>query len=399
MQEILKNAVLAAFPELSGQLHLDRYARVTAIADAPKEGASSEAFRPRFAVDIQILQADLSPDERFPPLTAVPLPVPGGAGLEAGNLAFPEPGAIVVVGFAYGRPDCPIIRSIYPLDSSLPALKPGELLMQKNAETFQRADAEGNWQRASSGNIKDESLTRETKAMSATADYGTETRKISEHSREEVGGIKSIEVGGVLNLTAGQRADLGAIGPLNLTAGADSTHSTGGKATETVGQDHASTVKGGRSIQIAKGRTETVGQGQSLKVGADQALDVGGNQQNMIQGEQTSTVGGPSVENIGGNKTINAANISLNASGKLSMKSKKGGGSGINFFQELLSALDETKASLDQVKAALDVLSHHTHPQAAPINEGSAVSSHSAGSSAHAGGLQGHADRIRSIVE
>ena len=45
--------------------------------------------------------------------TAVPLPVPVGAGGEAGVFAPPRPEALVVVGFAYGRQDYPIIRQIY----------------------------------------------------------------------------------------------------------------------------------------------------------------------------------------------------------------------------------------------------------------------------------------------
>ena len=68
-------------------------ARVLAVADAPGQGAASERFRPRYAVDIQILTADGEPDPAFPTYTAVPLPVPTGAGQEKGFFSFPEPGA------------------------------------------------------------------------------------------------------------------------------------------------------------------------------------------------------------------------------------------------------------------------------------------------------------------
>lgn len=85
MQDFLKKAILRLFPELSGGLHLDRYGRVLAIADAPSQGASSERFRPRFAADIEILTADMEPDPAFPHYTAVPLPVPLG---QAARLAF-----------------------------------------------------------------------------------------------------------------------------------------------------------------------------------------------------------------------------------------------------------------------------------------------------------------------
>ena len=120
MREAIRRAVKGLFPELGAGLHLDRYARVLAVADAPGQGAASERFRPRYAVDIQILTADGEPDPAFPTYTAVPLPVPTGAGQEKGFFSFPEPGAQVVVGFAYGRPDHPIIRQTYPLGVSLP---------------------------------------------------------------------------------------------------------------------------------------------------------------------------------------------------------------------------------------------------------------------------------------
>ena len=147
MKQAIKRAMIALFPELGAGLHLDRYARVVAVADAPGEGAASERFRPRFAVDIQILTPDGEPDPAFPVYTAVPLPVQSGAGQEKGLFSFPEPGAQVVVGFAYGRPDHPIIRQVYPFGVSLPAVAQGEQLWQSTPTTFQRADADGNWSR------------------------------------------------------------------------------------------------------------------------------------------------------------------------------------------------------------------------------------------------------------
>ena len=47
MREAIRRAVKGLFPELGAGLHLDRYARVLAVADAPGQGAASERFRPR----------------------------------------------------------------------------------------------------------------------------------------------------------------------------------------------------------------------------------------------------------------------------------------------------------------------------------------------------------------
>ena len=75
MREMIKKIIMELLPELAGGLHLDRYARVLAAGDSPTEGATSERFRPRYAVDLEILGPDMEPDASFPRYSAVPLPV------------------------------------------------------------------------------------------------------------------------------------------------------------------------------------------------------------------------------------------------------------------------------------------------------------------------------------
>lgn len=266
MREMIKKIVMELLPELTGGLHLDRYARVLAVADAPTEGATSERFRPRYAVDLEILGPDMEPDASFPRYSAVPLPVSVGGGQESGTFCFPEEGALVVVGFAYGRQDHPIIRQIFPLGVSLPALERGEVLMQQSPTSFQRVDAQGNWQRETTADIHENSLGRTVKAENYNADLGNESRSVAAHSTESVGSCKTIEAGTVLTLLAGLRADLGSLGALNLTAGGDSTHSTAGSAQETVGKDHTSKVTGNRQIGIAGNRSLTVQGADSVTV-------------------------------------------------------------------------------------------------------------------------------------
>ena len=276
MQAFLKKAILRLFPELSGGLHLDRYGRVLAIADAPNAGASSERFRPRFAADIEILTADMEPDPDFPHYTAVPLPVPLGAGGEAGMFAPPRPGALVVVGFAYGRQDHPIIRQIYGMGDSLPQVGPEEMLLQQSPTTFQRADAGGNWSRETDAGITDKSVSRRVEAMESATELARETRHVSEHSNVEVDGAQTVEVGTVLTLLAGLRVDVGSLGALNLTAGGDSTHSTAGVAQETVGKDHASKVGGNRQIDVAGNRGLTVKGADAVTVQGAEAIKATG---------------------------------------------------------------------------------------------------------------------------
>ena len=279
MREMIKKIIMELLPELAGGLHLDRYARVLAAGDAPTEGATSERFRPRYAVDLEILGPDMEPDKSFPRYSAVPLPVSVGGGQESGTFSFPEEGALCVVGFAYGRQDHPIIRQIFPLGVSLPALERGEVLMQQGPTSFQRVDAQGNWKRETTADIHENSLGRTVKAENYSADLGSESRSVAAHSTESVGSCKTIEAGTVLTMLAGMRADLGSMGALNLTAGGDSTHSTAGSAQETVGKDHTSNVKGNRQIAIAGNRGLTVQGGNAVTVqGADSVT---------VEGEET----------------------------------------------------------------------------------------------------------------
>lgn len=361
MQDAIKAAVLKLFPELSGGLHLDRYARVVALADQPGEGVSCERFRPRFAVDVQILTPAMEPDTAFPLYTAVPLPVPAGAGQECGTFAFPEPGALVVVGFAYGRPDHPIIRQVYPMGVSLPAVAPKEILLQQSPTVLQRADAGGNWTRRTDAAIEDDSMTRTVRTGASVRELAREHVTVSENSAVEIAGMHTLEVGTLFSMLAGLRADLGTLGDLNFTAGGDSTHSTAGHAAETVGKDQSCTVKGSRSIAVTGAQATTTGDGLSETVG----------------GAKSEKVAGASTETAGGDKRVTAENIFLQARGKLTCTAAQGG----------ISLFGEINAALQDIRAALSILATHTHPQTAAIDQGANVAGHASSLDGHIGNL------------
>lgn len=151
MREAIRRAVKGLFPELGAGLHLDRYARVLAVADAPGQGAASSAsarampWTSRYSAD----GSPIRPSDLYggPPSRADR----GGAGERLFQL--PEPGAQVVVGFAYGRPDHPIIRQTYPrrVPSGGGA---GRTASGEHPAVYQRADAGGNWTRATEAKIE-----------------------------------------------------------------------------------------------------------------------------------------------------------------------------------------------------------------------------------------------------
>lgn len=145
MKKVIENIVRRLLPELTGQLHLPRWAKVVALPELPEQDGErgSDAFYPRYAIDVQLLDEN-GTATKSKVLQAVPLPLPG-AGNKAGRLEPPAIGAIVEIAFAYGRPDKPFIRVVLPFGFDLPAIKEGESLNQTCERGYQHIDSEGNF--------------------------------------------------------------------------------------------------------------------------------------------------------------------------------------------------------------------------------------------------------------
>lgn len=145
MEQVIKKIIYRLFPELSAQLHLPRWGKVVALPELPAQDGErrSDAFYPRYAADVQLLD-EHGTATKSKPLQAVPLPL-NGAGNKAGRLEPPAIGSIVEIGFAYGRPDKPFIRTILPFGWDLPAIKAGESRTQTREGVYQHIDEVGNF--------------------------------------------------------------------------------------------------------------------------------------------------------------------------------------------------------------------------------------------------------------
>lgn len=341
MLESVKKAVFRLFPELSAGLHLDRYARVTAVNDTPGKGAVCERFRPRYSVDLTILTPELEPDPAYPVYGAVPLPAPYAAGEESGLFAFPEPGALAVIGFAYGRPDHPVIRQIYPLGASLPQVGPKEIVLQQGPDVFARADDAGNWHKAARFTIAEKSQTRRVEAIDYIVNTATELKKISQHSVTEVQGIASLEAA-LVDLLGAIKVDIGTLGELNLTAGADSTLSAAGNHTETIGGTRFNVTKGNDVESIAGSAERNIGGDSSLTITGGLSFASGGDVEASVGGNHSFSAAASS-ETVAGAKAITGADLTLSSAGvvmALGAKLNISSGGGTNIFDELLECLD-----------------------------------------------------------
>lgn len=243
MEDAIRRSVERQFPELTGGYHLPRFARVVGVADAPASAGICDDFRPRFAVDLELLGPDDEPDPELPMLAGVPLPMSVG-GDEMGFLGFPEEGTRVVVCFAYGLPSKPYVQTILPHGLSLPKVPKGDLVWQHSEDAQQRVDADGNWLRQTEGRIRDKSIERDVESLTNTERHQSSTVEVDDHSTESVGGIKTIEAVGALKLLSGGSASLAALDDLHLASGRDLNLVVAQKLNATIGGDMQERIQG-----------------------------------------------------------------------------------------------------------------------------------------------------------
>lgn len=230
------------FPELASGLHLPKFARVIAPTEAVKSGNFSDPFRPRYAVDVQLLDADGKPDAQTPVYSAVPLPVPM-AGNDSGMYQFPPEGTLVEVAFTDGRPDKPFIRQTVPDGTSLPDIKPGEQLQQQRAEVSQRVTQAGDWVRQTDQTISETSMARTIKADTESRELVSRETQIQATDKTSVIGISTLMAGAIQQVSVGkfsqaiQGSRLATIGGSDEMAVAENVTVTIGKnLTEQIGQ-------------------------------------------------------------------------------------------------------------------------------------------------------------------
>ena len=243
MEDAIRRSVERQFPELTGGYHLPRFARVIGVADAPASAGICDDFRPRFAVDLELLDENDEPDQALPVLAGVPLPLSVG-GDEMGFLGFPEEGTRVVVCFAYGLPSKPYVQTILPHGLSLPKVPKGDQVWQHSESAQQRVDADGNWSRQTDGRIRDKSIDREVESLTNTERHQSSTVEVDDHSTESVGGIKAIEALGALKLLSGGSASLAAVDDLHLASGRDLNLVVAQKLNATIGGGMQERIQG-----------------------------------------------------------------------------------------------------------------------------------------------------------
>lgn len=203
------------FPELAGGYHLSKFAKIVAVADPSSGGEISDPFRPKYAVDVQLLDEYGNDDTGTPVFPAVPLPVTGTSS-QGGDFAFPEIGTVVEIGFINGRSDQPVIRNFYPTGKTIPAVGIGEMLRQQRPEVFERTDAAGNIHKETDQTISEKSYNRQIETDSETKTLGKKSESVLSDSETTVGGNSKKSVLGNIETATAADYNLGVGGNLTL---------------------------------------------------------------------------------------------------------------------------------------------------------------------------------------
>lgn len=222
------------YPELASGMHLPKFARVMNPVEAVKSGNFSDPFRPRYAVDVQLLDADGNPDKDTPVYSAVPLPVPM-AGNDSGMFQFPPEGTLVEIAFTGGRPDKPFVRQTVPEGTSLPDIQPGEQLQQQRAEVSQRVTLAGDWVRQTDQTISETSMARMVKADTEQRELVSRETTIKATDKVTVLGTSALMAGAIQQVCTGDYSQ--AVNNRVASIGGNDETDIAGSQTVTTGKD------------------------------------------------------------------------------------------------------------------------------------------------------------------
>ncbi|BBT92316.1 hypothetical protein WP8W19C02_39360 [Enterobacter cloacae] len=222
------------YPELASGLHLPKFGRVMNPVEAVKSGNFSDPFRPRHAVDVQLLDADGNPDKDTPVYSAVPLPVPM-AGNDSGMFQFPPEGTLVEIAFTGGRPDKPFVRQTVPDGTSLPDIQPGEQLQQQRAEVSQRVTQAGDWMRQTDQTISETSMARVVKADTEQRELVSRETTVKATDKITVLGTSTLLAGAIQQVCTGDYSQ--AVNNRVASIGGNDETDIAGSQTVTTGKD------------------------------------------------------------------------------------------------------------------------------------------------------------------
>lgn len=118
--------------QIRGKGGLPAHALRARVVTARVVAGLATSVAPKASVDVQPLLPGGEPDPSWPLLAEVPVDI-GQGGVGRMQLALPQPGAVVRVGFYYGDPADPYIEATLAEGNVLPSMGAGDLWVQLGA--------------------------------------------------------------------------------------------------------------------------------------------------------------------------------------------------------------------------------------------------------------------------
>ncbi|EQA2400213.1 hypothetical protein ACXZ3X_001143 [Escherichia coli] len=236
------------FPELAAGLHLPKIGRVESISDTTGNSDLSDPFRPRFAVNVQLLDENGKPDKSVPLYNAVPLPT-GFGGSDSGLMQYPAPGTLVELAFSEARPDRPHIRQIMAQGLTLPAVAADEQVQQARCGVLQKTNSRGDVSRETDQAQTESARVRKIKADEEKSDITERRASIAGDDVMQIGGSHRLyTLGSIQQMIAGD---------IDTGAGGDHRHAVGQELVEVIGKMRRSVAKELQHFEAGKSWTGT----------------------------------------------------------------------------------------------------------------------------------------------
>ena len=249
MKKYIVELVRQSFQTLLPQSCLAlRDAVVTGIPDPPAAEAGTNRFRPRYAVNVRVLDGNGQPDERFGEFESLPLP-------DTGVYRFPEPGTIVAIAFVNGSPDRPHIVSVSTERRSVPALQPGEAVISHSYDSFIKFAANGDIGVQTNGKITEDAFAKEQTIETVTETIGSRKTVVAQDDALETAGSMIREASHYSRTAAGDANIVTLQNEQRLTVG-EKSEGVGSLKTAVAQGEEKRVVAGGVRITMAQGDYE-----------------------------------------------------------------------------------------------------------------------------------------------
>jgi len=255
MDDQIAKIIKKHYPEIAQGWHVPVWAVVTTINEDPKEGDLSNQFRPRYAVNVKLLdkQGNEASSPEMPNIA-----ISGNFSASGGIMQPPEPGAIVELNFAFGDINKPYISTVLPYNSTLPSCKPGKVVTQGRKGAKTAIDNNGNISLETDRELKQISTKLTQLANQIKTEATSKTSTTRSHLIENVGGKYQLTAFGALLLLTTGHAELSALESLTLSTASDLNENVAGKKQVIAGELISMLVEEGGKINIGNSGVNVV---------------------------------------------------------------------------------------------------------------------------------------------